>query len=260
MAFGEVTGGTLDDITALKYRYEQSPHYRRTGIPFEHAYCVTKIGKQPEDYDGPQRFCKRRAVKDGKACPFHGGSKAGRVENLEKYANLKHSMYALPSTIYETLTEEETALYEWVFSWPDVYGITFEDDPAAEHSFETLAIEVVRQARSSDYILANTEVTREGVYTPAGELLEQKEVPNRLIKEHQSQIRLIETIKESLGITRKAQSKQETASTANSLMDSISGVLGAMMNDVEYDPSLFDGETESGESDEDYQPSSDTTA
>jgi hypothetical protein len=255
MASGEVTGGTWQDIAELKFKYERSRKYEATGIPFEVSYCLTRIGKQPEEYDGPDRFCKRRAVKGGKACPFHGGTKSGTVENLDKHANLKHSMYALPETIYETLTDDERALYEWVFSWPEVYGIDFEGDPASEHSFETLALEIVRQARSSDYILANTEVTTEGVYTPGGELLERKDVPNRLIKEHQSQVRMIEKIKDSLGISRKSQATQETAASANNLMDSISGVLSSMMDNTEYDPSLFDDEDESAASD---QPATDS--
>lgn len=254
MAFGAVTGGTWQEIAELKYKYEQSPHYKRTGQSFEHGYCLTRIGKQPEEYDGPERFCKRRAVKGGKACPFHGGTKSGTLENLDKHAGLKHSMYALPETIYATLTDEERALYEWVFSWPEVYGISFDDDPAAEHSFETLALEIVRQARSSDYILAESEVTTEGVYTPGGELLERKDVPNSLIKEHQSQIRMIETIKDSLGITRKSQSNQETASSASDLMDSLSGVLSSMMSETEYDPSQFEIES----ADAADQPTSDT--
>jgi hypothetical protein len=238
MAYGEVTGGTEEDLERLKEQYHDSPKYKKTGIPFEESYCLTKIRYQPDEYDGPVRFCKRRAKKDSTWCPFH--LKSPTLENLDKNAGLTHSMYALPETIYETLTEEETELYEWVFTWPEVYGIDLLEDPGAEHSFETLAIEIVRQARSSDYILSNTEVTREGVYTAQGELLEQKTVPNRLIKEHQSQIRLIEQIKDALGITRKAQSRDDRAESATNLMDSISGVIGAMTEGHEYDPDKFD--------------------
>ena len=238
MAFGEVTGGTEADIERLEHEYYRSPKFKKTGIPFEESYCLFKIGRQPEDYDGPQRICKRRATKDSTWCPFH--QRSPTLENLDKTASLKHSMYALPQTIYETLTDEETELYEWVFTWPEVYGIDLSDDPSSEHSFETLAIEIVRQARSSDYILSNTEVTREGVYTAQGELLEQKVVPNRLIKEHQSQIRLIETIKDALGITRKAQSRDEQAESATTLMDSISGVVAEMTKGYDYDPDRFD--------------------
>jgi len=244
MAFGEVTGATVQELAELQSEYERSPHHEKTGEPFESTFCLTRIGKQPEDYDGPTRWCRNRAsVVDGErghSCRFHGGMRNPDMDNLDPQANLKHSMYALPETIYATLTEEERELYEWVFTWPEVYEIDLSADPAAEHDFETLALEIVRQARSSDYILANTEVRQEGVYTAQGELLETKEVPNSLIDAHQRQIRLINTIKDALGITRKAQAANDTQESANDLMDSLSTVLSGFTSGGEYDPDQFE--------------------
>jgi hypothetical protein len=240
MGAGAVTGATEREVKTIKGQYYNSPHFKKTGTAFEEAYCLVPIGKQPEEYDGPQRYCKNRAAKDGirPQCRFHGAYMPYNPDSLPKYPNLKHSMYALPETILDTLTDEERDLLEWVMRWPEVYEIDLEADPASAHAFDTLALEIVRQARSSDYILANTEITTEGVYTPGGELLEQKTVPNRLIKDHQAQIRLIEKIKESLGITRKAQTAVEQTENRTDVMDSLSSALHDLINDDEavYEP------------------------
>ncbi|QCC48099.1 hypothetical protein [Halobellus limi] len=244
MASQEVSGADEQQLGELKVEYLKSPKFRESAIPFEEAYCLARIGRQPVEYDGPQRYCQNRVAKDGNRdrCRFHGAFAKPTLENLDKHAPLKHSMYALPETIRETLTDEEQDLLDWIMTWPEVYDIDLESDPAAGHSFDTLAIEIVRQARSSDYILANTEVTTEGVYDAKGELLETKEVSNRLIKDHQSQIRLIDTIKESLGITRKAQKKDEQVKDRTDVMDSLAGALGDLINNDEstYDPEMFE--------------------
>jgi hypothetical protein len=150
-------------------------------------------------------------------------------------------MYALPETIRDTMSEEEKDLLDWVMSWPEVYGIDLENDPAAAHTFDTLAIEIVRQARGSEYGLSNTIVTTEGVYTPQGELLEQKEVPQALIKEQQAQIKLIERLKDSLGITRKQQKKHEQTDNRTDVIESLSDALGGLIteSDADYDPEQF---------------------
>lgn len=244
MASQEVSGATAEEINSLRGWYYNSPKYRNEGTPFEEAFCLARIGKQPEEYDGPQRYCQNRVAKDGNRprCRFHSAFAKTKPENLDKYGRLTHSMYALPETIRNTLSDDEKDLLDWVMKWPEVYEIDLEADPAAAHTFDTLAIEIVRQARSSDYILANTEVTTEGVYDAKGELLETKEVGNRLIGEHQSQLRLIEKLKDSLGITRKQSKQNEQVESRTDVMDSLAGALGDLINEDEstYDPDLFD--------------------
>lgn len=240
MASGEVSGKTVQEIAEMRYRFKKSP--RGDLYEFDKYYCLAGPLRQPEDYDGPDRFCSQPALNNGR-CRFHGGKNPGKPENLERFANLKHSMYATEATIRETMTDEERELYDWIMSWAEVYGIDPEEDPSAYDDLQTLAIERVRQKRSSDYILAKgTEVTKEGVYTAQGELLEQKEVPHSLIDAHQAQIRLIQKIKDTLGITRKQQKSEEKADSALEVMDSFAGALGDLISDESgtYDPDEFE--------------------
>ena len=205
MAAGEVTGATKEELESLRIDYERSPKFYESGIKFETAYCLTRIGKQPADYEGPTRYCKRRVsrLSDGghaDACPFHGGN---RLANLDKLAAMKHGLYATCDHIRETMTTEERALHEWVLSWPEVYGIDVGSDPSIAHDFETLAIEVVRDDRAKRWLLQNGEVSSKGVYLPDGTELERDEIPASLIRTAQGQTRLILSLKESLNLTRK---------------------------------------------------------
>jgi len=239
MASGEVTGKTAWELAEMRVEYKKKP--RAKWYDFEEYYCLAGPLRQPEDYDGPDRFCSQPARMNGR-CRFHGGTSPGKPENLDKFASLKHSMYATEDTIRETMTEEERELYDWILSWAEVYDIDFKQDPSAYHDLVTLAIETVRQSRTSHYILTNTEVTTEGVYTPDGQLLEKKEVPNSLIDAHQSQIRLISKIKDTLGITRKQQKRDEQVENANESMDNLAGALSDLVTGDagSYNPDGFE--------------------
>jgi hypothetical protein len=230
----------------LRVEYYESPNYKKEGRPFEEAYCLSKIGKQPEEYDGPQRYCKKHASRMGNhpLCRFHGAHipAEGAPDNLDKYARLKHSMRATRKTIKETLTDEEMETYEWVMKWPDVYDIDLSDDPGAQDTFEALALEIVRRDRGHDYQLKNMVVKKEGVYTADGQLLEQKEMPAPLWREMQSQVKLIESLKDSLGISRKEQRKHEQVESRTDVIDSLSSALSGLIMDseTEYDPEQFE--------------------
>ena len=253
MAQGEVTGSTVQELAELRFEYHNSRKFRKEGVPFEEAYCLTRIGKQPEDYDGPTRYCSNRAGRgdDGEhypACRFHGGPK-GNPESLDRLAALKHSMYALPETIRETLSDEENEILDDVLDWPEIYGIDLEEDPAAAHSFDTMAIEVVRQFRTSLYILSEYEVTTKGVYSASGQRLidetgspVSEDVPNSLTSAHQTQIRLIEQMKDNLGVSRKARNAAEQTDDRTDAIEGVSKALGGLIKDGEgsYDPSQFD--------------------
>lgn len=239
-----VKGALPERVQEIREEYYESPKFKKTEIPFEESYCLANIGRQPEDYDGPQRYCQNRVAKDGNhpRCRFHGAFGEPQPQNMDKHATLKHSMYALPETIRETMNGEEKELLDWVMTWPEVYGIDLLSDPASAHTFDTLAIEMVRQARSSDYILSNTEVTTEGVYDAAGNQLETKEVPNSLITEHQSQLRMIEKLKDSLGITRKQSNAASQTEDRTEVLDGLTSALGDLINEsgAEYDPLTFE--------------------
>lgn len=243
MAASKVTGRTHEELDELRVEYYDSPNFRKTGRSFEEAYCLARIGKQPEEYEGPQRYCPNRASRQGNhpRCPFHGAFAEGKPENMEKYAALKHSMRARQQTILETLDEEERETYDWVMQWPEVYDIDLEEDPGAEDTFHSLALEIVRRDRGHDYQLKNLVVKKEGVYLPDGRMVEQKEVSAPLWKEMQAQIKMIESIKDSLGISRKEQRKHEQTDDRTASIESLSKALGGLISEDagDYDPEQF---------------------
>lgn len=261
MAFGEVTGLTVQEAAEKRHEYRKSPKYENTGIPFEEAYCLSRIGKQPDDYDGPTRYCGNRVSADEGAtlCRFHGKGIGGRKENLlpPNLANLRHGMHALPETIRETLSDEENTLLDDILTWPDTYGIDLDADPGAAHSFDTLALEIVRQYRGVLYILTNYEVNTKGVYAGDGSRLidehgqpVSEDVPNSLTQAYQAQVRLVESMKDSLGITRKQQKQNEQSEDRTAVMDDLAGALSSLIgSESSYDPEAFgkDAEAESRE-------------
>ncbi|ELY47320.1 hypothetical protein [Natronorubrum sulfidifaciens] len=235
MASNEVTGKTEAELREMQVEYDH-PY-----ISFEDKFCLAKIPKQPEDYNGPQRYCVSQNVERNGRCKHHGGKNVPRLENLDKLANLKHGMYATDEHLRETMSEREEELYDWVLSWPKAYDIDLESDPSAAHDFHTLAIEIVREARGKDYILRHGEIREKGVYLPDGTLVETEELPNSLNEAMASQVRLIQKIKDSLGITRKQKMKGEQVESASELMDDIVGVMGNLVSERDsYDPEAFE--------------------
>ncbi len=235
MASNEVTGKTKTELRDMRRAYDH-PY-----IDFEDKFCLAKIPRQPEDYNGPPRYCTSQNVKKNGRCKHHGGKNVPRLENLDKLANLKHGMYAKDEHLRESMSNREEELYDWVLSWPYAYGIDLEEDPSAAHDFQTLAIEIVREARGKDYQLRHGEVTQKAVYLPDGQQIDSENVPEALTEVMQSQVRLIQKIKDSLGITRKQQMKDEKAESASELMDDIVGVMGNLVGEKDgYDPDEFD--------------------
>lgn len=243
MASKGVSGKTEEELEEMRKEFSEtnrSKHY-----DFEECFCLAKIPKQPDDYDGPDRYCASRNLKKFYRCKHHGGMTLPRLDNLDKLANMKHGMYATDEHLRRTMDDREEELYDWVLSWPEVYGIDLESDPSAAHDFQTLATEIVREARGKDYILRHGEIREKGVYLPDGTLVETEELPNSLSEVMGSQVRLIQKIKDSLGITRKQQMKDEKAESASDLMDDIVDVMGGLVDDRKgYDPDEFEEEEE----------------
>ncbi len=239
MAKHSVSGKTQEELDEMRAEHDH------LYLSFEERYCLSKIPRQPEDYDGPRRFCVSRNVKQNGRCKYHGGNNELHPENLERLANMKHGMYATDEHLLETMNDREKELYEWVLSWPEVYEIDLENDPSTAHDFQTLAVEIVREARGKDYILTNGEIREKGVYLPDGTMVESEPLPNTLNDAMQSQVRLIQKIKDTLGITRKQQMKDNQTKTANELADGIVGVMSDLVKDKSaYDPSRFDNESD----------------
>jgi len=79
MASQEITGAGPEELEQIEGEYYNSPMYLDHGIPFEVAYCLNKIARQPDHYDGPQRYCKRR-VKKKDEDEYEGGPNEARSQ------------------------------------------------------------------------------------------------------------------------------------------------------------------------------------
>lgn len=250
MASREITGGTPHEIAEMKVGYENSPKYESEGTPFETAYCLTRIGKQPDDYDGKTRFCKNRVSKtrDHKhnpSCNFHGGSNAAGMnnDNLDKLASIKHGMNATDEHLREVFTEQDEQLFDYVMSWADTYGWpSREEDPSRYDDLEAIALAKVRNARAHKYILDEGELKRQEIYDESGNLIE-KDDAHALSEDVRLKRKLITDIKKELGITPKARSRMDTDEKEASAMEQLSDVaseaiLGSSGTDdgPEFDP------------------------
>jgi len=259
MASREVTGGTAQDIAAMEFEYKKTPKYKSEGVPFEVSYCLTRIGKQPDDYDGKTRFCKRRVSRtdDGghaPSCPFHGGTNGGdsNNENLDRLAAIKHGMHATDEHLEEVFTEQDQKLYDYVMSWADTYGWpSREEDPSRYDDLEAIAMAKVRNVRAHKFILEEGELKRQEIYDENGNLLE-KDNAHALSEDVRLKRKLITDIKKELGITPKARSQMNTDEKEASAMEQLSEVASsAILGDSgddgpDYDPDdeIFEDEGE----------------
>jgi hypothetical protein len=239
MSSQTVTGKTAAELHSMRLDHEH-PY-----LDFEEWYCLAKIARQPDSYDGPQRYCSQHTQKNCR-CRYHGGTNDGTPENLDKLANMKHGMYATDEHLRETMDEKEEELYDWVLSWPDAYDINLENDPSAAHDFQTLATEIVREARGKDFILREGEIREKGVYLPDGTMVETEELPNGLSEQMASQVRLIQKIKTSLGITQKEQAKRDDNDMQNDVMETMASAMSSLVEQDDddqdgggYDPEKF---------------------
>ncbi len=248
MASEEVTGGTPQEIAEMEFKYKKSNKYEQEGTPFETAYCLTRVGKQPDDYDGPTRYCKNRVLRtdDGghtASCNFHGGSNdaANHNDNLEKLAAIKHGMYATDEHLESEFNEKDQKLYDWVMSWADTYGWpSREEDPSRYDDLHAIAMAKVRNARANKYILSEGELKRQEIYDENGNLLE-KDNPHALSEDVRLKRKLITDIKKELGITPKARSKMDADEKEANAMEQLTEVAStAVLGDSGEDSPEFD--------------------
>lgn len=248
MAQSEVTGADESGLWVLRREYEDSPKYEKTGTPFETSYCLTHCAKQPEEYDGLDRYCTKRVKRldDGRhapSCRFHGGNNGGdstdNHENLDTLGNLKHGMYATDEHLEEVFEPEDQKLYDWVMSWADAYGWpSREDDPSRYDDLEAVAINRVRIARSHKYILDEGEMDRQEVYDENGNLRVETD-SHGLSEDTRLKRKLITDLKKELGITPKEQARQNTDERSTSAAEQIAEVATEAVfgdEDQSYDP------------------------
>jgi len=238
MASREVTGKTHSGVAELRSDFNTKP--RSEWTDFEDYYCLAKIPRQPDDYDGPDRYCAKVA-KQNSRCKFHGGNNEPTLENLDPLAAMKHGMKATRENLIKDFSEADQELYDWVVEdWPKAYDIALEEDPQAEYEFHALGVEIVRNERASGYIIEQGEDGKKKVFGPTGEI-EYEDVPHYLSEMLQRNRKLVMKMEDNLGISRKARERKSETDDAADIMKSFAEVGASLITktEKEYDPDEF---------------------
>mgnify|MGYP000034628515 CR=1 FL=1 len=260
MAAGELTGADEEELRQLEGEYYHTPKYQNDKIPFEVAYCLREIGKQPDDYDGGQRYCKRRAAriddedKHDKAsyavhCHTHGGDLKSvgheQKHNLENPATaaIKHGAEAKDEHLIMDFDDDEQNLYDSIMEdWPEIYDWpSRSEDPARYRILRRVAVNEVRAMREEDY-LDNHEVHEEPVFDDQGVQIGSKEVENPLAREYRLLMSEVTNQMRELGLTPKERQKMDTLSSEEDKNDAVSEIAGDALRseDASYDPDKFE--------------------
>ena len=283
MALEEVTGADPHELAELRVEYRNTPNYTQRGIPFETAYCLTRIGKQPEDYDGPTRVCKQRAMKldEGEWADQYDDEYDARDERSYKpycrfhqvphdhdhaanlvepgFANLRHGMYAEDWRLREDFSESDRLLFDYIMGWAEIYGWPDrEDDPARYEILEMLAFNRVRSARGAEYFQqvaaenddGNSEVEYREVYDEQGMVVGEYPVPNTLSEDLRLLHKEIISQMREVGLTPKSRGEMDLMESQSGAHDAIGEIAREALgsDDFEYNPDAF---TDSAESERD---------
>lgn len=279
MAKNVVTGVTEEEMERRRREYAKKRYQRaeRLGIrqdeipTFKEKYCRARIGKLPDDYDGPDRYCMnttsymvgkhpggRRAL-----CKFHGGkgfdnTEPGTVERPDGPMYIKHGMYAELDNLIDDFDEKEQALYDWIYkSHREAYDIDVEEDPSAAYDLHRLAAEIVRAERGRGWLAKEGEVHEREVRNDEGRIVidEDGEVVTEKSEHYLAnmmhrQDSKLNQIKKELGITRKERLKQDSTDNAVEAIKSFAELGNSIIDrdSKNYDPD--DKPWESEENDE----------
>lgn len=253
MATEEVTGWTYAEMLDAKEEFENRDSFVAKRYSFEESYCLREIAFQPEDYDGPQRFCSKYTLVDrtyeerSPQCEFHGGwndasAKGSRENRLEEDNTraLKHGMYAEDSGLKEEFTEADDKLYETIMGWAEDYG--FEEGSPEYSVLEDLALSKVREMRGEVYLHENGEiVTREQFDPTTGEKITEEDT-HPLKNDIRLQKKTILDMMKELGLTPKAKSHMDSEQSGANALENITEIANSALDDedAEYDPEQFD--------------------
>ena len=237
MASTKVTGKTKSELQELKREFLQTN--RGKLYDFEDCFCLSKIPRQPDDYNGPQRYCVSRNVKaKTKRCKFHLGYAPPNPEHLDPLANMKHGMNAKRENLVKDFSDADQQLYDWVVEeWPEAYDVNVDDDPLSEYEFHALAIEIVRAERAEGFLIREGEDNQKKVFGPDGSV-HYEDIPHYLADMLQRQRKLIMRMEDNLGISRKKRLQNETAKDATEVMKSFAEVGASLISETDagYDP------------------------
>lgn len=220
--------------------------------PFDRRFCLAKIPRHPDWYDGPERYCmnpRTHEVGSATRCKFHGGL-SPEISEEDRHdprtAAITHGMHAELDNLIRDFDEKDQALYDWVTTeWPEAYDIDLESDPQAALDFHRLAAEVVRAERGRGVLQEEGEVHEKPVRNDEGRVVvdDQGDVvtdksEHYLAKMMHRQDDKITKLERELGITRKERLKQDTADSAVESIKSLAEVGSGLIarSEQEYDP------------------------
>lgn len=277
MAAGELTGADPQELAEMEFHHQSAPLWQAHRIPFETAYCLAKIGRQPEEYDGPQRHCKRRAAKlsedewaerhddeyNGQEtrayhprCQFHGRSCNGQnSENLVEpgFANLKHGMYAEDWRLKADFSDADELMFDYIMSWAEIYGWPERaEDPARYDILEQLAYDRVRTLRAEEYFEevaaehdGQSEIEYRAEYDAQGVQVGEYPVPNALSEDLRLLRKEIVDLMTELGLTPKSRGKMDMMESETSSSELVAELAAqALSGEQDYDPGQFSEESE----------------
>jgi hypothetical protein len=243
MASQEVSGRTAEELEDLR---ENKTHH----MPFEEKYCLAKIPRQPDDYDGPPRYCCSMNVnKIGSSyrCKHHGGAGHGNPENMEPGANMSHGLHATQDNLRKNFDDKDWALYEWITdTYPEAYDIDIESDPMAAYDIHRLASEIVRAERGRGHVIKEGEVHEQDRYSSEGALIIDdrgdvvtEKSAHYLADMLHKQDNKVTKLEKTLGITRRQRMKRdEKQDTVEALTKGFAELGDAFLRreDKDYDP------------------------
>lgn len=247
MASKEVTGKTEDEIEELRQQFEERHGDSQEYGDFEEHYCLAEIPRQPDDYDGPVRYCTLNRdlieTKHTIKCKHHG--QKGDPDNLEKLARMKHGMQATREHLVEDFDDKDQALYDWIVeTYPDSYGINVEEDPSAAYDLHRLAAEIVRAERGRGFLIDEGEVNEKEIRNDEGRVvINDGEVVTEKSEHYLAQMmhrqdKKITQLEKELGISRKERLRHDQTDDAVDAVKSFTELGAAFLSrdDKDFDP------------------------
>lgn len=245
MALQEVSGWLPEEIDERREDFEEI--HQNDSKKFDETYCLAKIPRQPDDYQGPDRYCMNTDVQEygsNHLCEFHGSG--GTFEDkFEKYPNMKHGMVAARENLVDDFSDKDQALYDWIVeTYPDAYDIAVEEDPATAYDLHRLAAEIVRAERGRGFLLSEGEITETEVRNEDGQIVldENGDVVTEKSEHYLAQMmhrqdKKITQLEKELGITRKEQQRQDSTDDAVEAIKGFTEVGKQFVNkEQDYDP------------------------
>lgn len=252
MAKQEVSGKTAEELEQLRKEYEERHKNNPDAAEFEETYCLAKIPVQPDDYDGPERYCfsaETQPLGSNWVCRHHGG--AGEPnENISDHdgsESMTHGMFATVENLINDFDKKDEALYKWVLrEYPKAYDIDLDTDPASQYDLHRLAAEIVRAERGRGHLIEEGEVretervdpeTGQVVIDESGDIVTEKS-EHYLADVLHRQDKKITQLEKELGISRRERHKMGNEDSAAEAIQTLASLGDTFIqrDEHDYDP------------------------